>query len=41
MDKNSYIVVAVQENGKYCAYVIKHFNSNNMRFAMLGMKVTR
>ena len=30
MDKNSYIVVAVQENGKYCAYVIKHFNSNNL-----------
>ena len=30
MDKNSYLAVTVEENGKYYAYMIKHHNSNNL-----------
>lgn len=30
MDKNTYIVVSIQEDGKNYAYVIKHHNSNNL-----------
>ena len=30
MEKNSYIVVTVSENGKYYAYMIKHHNSYNL-----------
>ena len=30
MDKYTYIVVSIQEDGKNYAYVIKHHNSNNL-----------
>ena len=32
MKKNSYIVVTVEENGKYYAYMIKHNNSKNLLY---------
>lgn len=34
MDKNTYIVVSIQEDGKNYAYVIKHHNSNNLTSAL-------
>lgn len=37
MKKNSYIVVTVEENGKYYAYMIKHHNSNNL-LSVLNIK---
>ena len=37
MDKNTYIVVSIQEDGKNYAYVIKHHNSNNL-INVLGIK---
>lgn len=30
MEKNSYIAVTVEENGKYYAYVHKYHHSNNL-----------
>ena len=32
MKQNSYIVVTVEENGKYYTYMIKHNNSKNLLY---------
>ena len=32
MKKNSYIVVTIEESGKYYTYIVKHNNSKNLLY---------